>query len=379
LSAPTWLTDIGADVPRRYQDLELQWGPVIRREGLGRGKISEMAGVGETTARALAEYAHNRTPHTPPSLGAGGRAIPMVPAPQRAGMELENPPPPGSHEDVRDLIEHRAKVYARKMARRGDRVRRIRLRDDLPICIANFGDPHVDDDGCDWPRLLKAVETVRDTEGMWAGQVGDLHNNWVGRLASLYEKQSTTREEALKLARWLLHSAPHLYVVAGNHDLWRDSWDMLRAMIGSAPIHVLERYEARIQLQWPNGVTKRIHVRHDFKGRSQWNPAHGMVKAAMLDGWADVYLQGHHHEAAENMLVRHDGTVARVVKVGAFKRMDSYAEQHAFTPCDHGEVAYTIFDPQASRSTEQIRVLWDADEAAAMLQWLRERRRNESS
>ena len=61
-----------------------------------------------------------------------------------------------------------------------------------PIGIVHFGDPHVDDDGTDWAALERDIKLVRETEGLFASNIGDTTNNWVGRLGRLYGQQATS-------------------------------------------------------------------------------------------------------------------------------------------------------------------------------------------
>ena len=57
---------------------------------------------------------------------------------------------------------------------------------------------------------------------MVAINIGDLTNNWIGRLMSKYADQETTRQQAIKLIEWYLGSSGVYWagVVGGNHDFW---------------------------------------------------------------------------------------------------------------------------------------------------------------
>lgn len=369
-----WEADAGAAIPDQYAALERQWGAEVRAHGLGRERLSRVAGISEHAAMAVIRLATGRTVHEAPSLRSPQRPPTSEAVPDGGLSPAVHPPSEPDEEEVAQLIEHRRQVYVQAQRKREDRVRTVRVRDRLPICIAHMGDPHVDDDGCAWPALIDAVETIRDTPGMYAGNVGDVTNNWTGRLMHLWAHQSTGAEEAMQLARWLLRTAPHLYLVGGNHDEWAGGWGALLRLLDSAPISVVARHEARIRLVWPDDEEIRICVRHTYRGSSMWNPTHGPSRAAQLDPWGDLYVAGHHHEAAEQLLTRPDGSWARTVKVAGFKRLDSYAAQHGYAEAEGGEVAYTILDPYAARPPDRIRVMWDPREAADLLGWLRERR-----
>ena len=72
----------------------------------------------------------------------------------------------------------------------------FKMKSNDPIGICWFGDPHVDDNGCNWPLLRKDCEIVASTPGMYGANIGDSHNNWVGRLGALYANQDTSKDTA---------------------------------------------------------------------------------------------------------------------------------------------------------------------------------------
>lgn len=143
-----------------------------------------------------------------------------------AGFVVEHPPeelPP-----VEDIIARREVDFKRKKkAHDAGLLIRVNVTMDGPVGICHFGDPHVDDDGCDWPALRQHVDTVKRTPGMLAGNVGDLQNNWIGRLARLYGEQGTSARESWAMAEWLMRSVPWLYLVLGNHDCLDDETEAL--------------------------------------------------------------------------------------------------------------------------------------------------------
>ncbi|MBV8593424.1 MAG: hypothetical protein JOZ27_03875, partial [Caulobacteraceae bacterium] len=120
-----------------------------------------------------------------------------------------------------ELIDHLTARHAqRRVHAEAAKLRTVRIHTEGPIGLAFFGDPHVDDPGCAWGDLKRDVELCRDTKGMFAVDVGDDSNNWVGRLQRLYANQDVTARQSLKLIEWLMTSLPWLYREKGNHDAW---------------------------------------------------------------------------------------------------------------------------------------------------------------
>ena len=63
-----------------------------------------------------------------------------------------------------ELIEQRTEVFKRKDAReRKDEFINIKIKDPKPIGLYIQGDPHVDDDGCDWVSLRNHIDIVNKT------------------------------------------------------------------------------------------------------------------------------------------------------------------------------------------------------------------------
>lgn len=157
------------------------------------------------------------------ALGVSERTVRrrLAALPAERALEDEVALTPAADEDlsIDELVAFRRMVTQRKInAHRVNKLQAVKVKLDGPIAITHIGDPHIDDDGCDIAQLEHDLTTVGRTEGMFAGHIGDLTNNWIGRLARLYAHQSTTGKQAVKLAEWMLGLAPNLYVVAGNHD-----------------------------------------------------------------------------------------------------------------------------------------------------------------
>ncbi len=279
---------------------------------------------------------------------------------------------PGEDSDVEDLIDRRVAAFQRKAARKAKKVHRVEAN--APFAVCHFGDPHVDDDGCDWPELLRTIDTIKATPGMRAGNVGDTINNWVGRLEKLYKHQTTTEGEAFALAGWLMRAVPWDYVVLGNHDHWNQGSIIFDLLARDSQIVALEPHEARIEYVSPRtGNTCRTVIRHDFKGHSMWNKSHAAMKVSKMRPWGDLYVCGHRHIWSINREETHDKRIATALRVRGFKRFDDYADAGGFQEDSYGASITTIHDLDHPLLTERMRVFHDVEEAAAYLGWLRAR------
>jgi len=248
---------------------------------------------------------------------------------------------------IEELIAHRKKKYDYKMSsKHSRRLVNIKLETDGPIGIAHFGDPHVDDDGTDLSQIMHFMNVINDTEGMYAGNLGDIQNNWIGRLAALYGQQATSARESWKLTEYFVNKVNWLYLIAGNHDVWSGDGDPLEFIMRDHQ-GLYERWGARMRLIFPNNKEVRINARHVFKGNSMWNSAHGVAKAAQM-GWKDHILTCGHTHVSGYQVVKDpaSGLISHALQVASFKIMDSYAEKLGLDDKNIFNCPVTIIDPQ---------------------------------
>ncbi len=279
---------------------------------------------------------------------------------------------PSGDEPIEDLIARRAAAFTRKHeARQARELIPVKVRVDGAYGVLHMGDPHVDDDGCDWPTLTRHLELIDRTEGLFAANVGDLSNNWVGRLARLYASQGTTAADAVRMVEWFVGRVRWLYLIGGNHDAWSGAADPVKwfsAQAGAA----YQWHGMRLELQASSGPPVRINARHDFAGSSQWNGAHAPAKAARM-GWArdHIYTCGHRHSASHNTLFLNDAEhVAHAIRLGAYKKYDDYADAKGFSR-ENVPAAVTVINPAARDALGLVTVFWDVEAAADYLRWLR--------
>jgi len=221
----------------------------------------------------------------------------------------------------------------------------IKVNIEGPFGLLIFGDPHVDDPGCAFGLLKSHVELAASHPYIVAGNIGDLANNWVGRLARLYADQSITARESWTLVEWLVTSVNWLFIIAGNHDLWAGSGDPVQwfsKQVGS----LYEGHGVRLALNHPCGAVTRIHARHDFPGHSIWNAMHG-PKRELVAGFRDhLLVAGHRHIGGDEGTVSPDGICSQLVRVSGYKKADTYAVALGLKKMPIHPAALVIIDPR---------------------------------
>lgn len=277
-------------------------------------------------------------------------------------------------EPIDELLERRCRSYERQAENQKIEEKVVTIPTSEPFGIVHLGDPHLDDDGTDLPLLRKHVKLIQDTPGLYASCIGDVTNNWAGRLGMLWASQGTSCRESWRLAEWLITSVPWVFFVKGNHDLWSGpgsgalDWILQETTCGASGPHDL-----RIRLEgegWTSPI--RIWARHSWPGMSIWHPLHGQVRAAKMAGYpADILIGGHTHNWGYHLEELPGGQLSHCVQIGSYKKIDGYSLSLGYRSQVEGAACVTIIDPMASTGTGRISVLWDVDEAARYLTYLR--------
>lgn len=283
---------------------------------------------------------------------------------------------PDADTPVEELITQLERNYKRRADHNAaKRWMRFTLRDDGPYMLAIVGDPHLDDPGCAWPLLRRDVELMRRPH-THAICLGDVTNNWSGRLVRLYAEQETTRSQAWKLAEWFFRAVPWLVIVAGNHDMWSSSHGTGDPLDWMARGHAVKNdWLAQFEVATPSGHTIRVDARHDFKGSSIYNPVHGLMRAQKFSGGeADVLCAGHQHHA--EIYCGQDPSKSNkpfwLVRARGYKHVDDFAERHQFVSQAswYGSTVGIVVDPSREIGAA-VQAYCDLAEAAEILRYKR--------
>lgn len=281
---------------------------------------------------------------------------------------------PDHEEPISELLERRAQSFDRKhTAEVARRMIPVRINTDGPIGLALGGDPHLDDDGTDIRLVQRDLALINNTEGLYGANVGDYNNNWDGRLAKLYAEQSTSAEDAWRLVDWFIREVPWLFLIKGNHDAWSQSRDPIQRTADELGIYY--DYQARFDLKLPSGRSVIVNARHDYRGHSQWNPAHGPAKAIQM-GWRDhIAVAGHLHISGYGPY-RDPASrrISHALRVASYKVHDRYAKQNNFPDQAIMICPVAIIDPRFQDDDPRfITVILDTEEGAEYLTWKRQK------
>jgi len=284
---------------------------------------------------------------------------------------------PDSDLPAEELVKRGLERWDRKeKAHNARKLINVNLRKQLDgiFGVAIIGDPHLDDDGCNWRKITEDNKAMVDS-GMVAINIGDLSNNWIGRLMSKYADQETTRKQAIKLIEWYLSKTGVYWagVIGGNHDFWGHEHGNVLDFIMRTQPGVYENHGFRLNLLCPNGRQVRLNCRHDFKGNSQWNESHSVSKAARF-GTDDIYAAGHRHISGYQIVKDHEtGKISHAVRVAGYKEIDDFALQKNFRDHKIWESMCFIIDPYQDDPLRFIKPVFSLQEAAEELKWKRKK------
>ena len=289
--------------------------------------------------------------------------------------EPQVPDLPADDLPVEELIALQIKRFEKRSARaEAKRWIEIGMPDDRPFGLLWFGDPHVDDNGCNWSLLRAHCAAAANAESVYGCSVGDITNNWVGRLTRLWADQDTSRATAQKFAKWLLLESGVRWLVwtLGNHDLWYGA-ELLKEYAAQAPQRLLmEDWGCQFQLRCPGGQAYRVWQSHNFPGNSMWNTLHGPQRAAHTKDWSHMYVCGDTH----NWALHQEESASRqftywLIRTRGYKYLDSYGERLGHQSQREGASILTVVNPQAESLAAQLQCFADVETGLEYLAWLR--------
>lgn len=290
-------------------------------------------------------------------------------SPVNKGFSIDKPPV-SVNRSIDELFADQVERFKAKQSRSETKRSGIdvSIEGEGPYALMLFGDPHADDDGCDLEYLAYCMEVTKTTPRTFAINIGDMLNNWIGRLGRLYAHQHTTDDEGIKFMEWLLVQIPWLAVTLGNHDLWNSAAQMACRHAGVLYVS----HGARFNIRCGDSVLK-VDARHDHPGRSQYNAAFGQVKQQYRGSDCHIIAGGHIHTGAYTLVKNGvSGRLGHCIRLGAFKRYDEYADAMGFSDDSIGPCCMVVVDTNRDEDEPGFcSVFWNLEHGAAFLAMLR--------
>lgn len=283
---------------------------------------------------------------------------------------------PSPELSVKEILDHKRRVL--KRIRHYENARHLvhtKIHSSGPFGLWIFGDLHLDDDGCAIDQLQEDMDLVLSTPAMFAGHIGDVLNSWIGKLAHLNAKQTTTAKQAWLLAEWFFEAMKSrmIFVTTGNHDAWNQGEDLL-GWIGKQTRTTMEPRDIRLSLDCPNGRSIVVSAKHTHKGSSMWNQAHGQMRFAQkgIRG-CHLVVSGHRHTSGYGLVVDPlDGLISHCIQIASYKAFDEYQRTGDFQSHFISPSVVAIINPDATTQAGLVQVFHDTKEGARYLAHLRQ-------
>lgn len=278
---------------------------------------------------------------------------------------------PSADEPIDEYLDRRCKQFGREQTRRkAEKWMPVTFNETGAFAVVFFGDPHLDDGGCNIPLLREHIKLCK-APGIYAACVGDYTNNWVGNLARLYGEQEADKKTARRLAHWFMNGCGLRWSVLllGNHDTWNEGEAILGLMADKAVY--LPNWEAQLEFR-AGGNKWLVHMAHDFKGSSIHIPCYGGIRKARTESPAELFISGHRHSYGGASLA--DCERGRFIRVGmarGYKWADTHAKVNGYTQGEEAASIMAIFNPKAKTRAGRITLFEDLEIGAAVLKTLR--------
>ena len=252
--------------------------------------------------------------------------------------------------DTDEVLKEALKEWDRTQRREDKRAKQVIEFDRGPIGLALMADLHFGSPGTDYGRVFADAELIAKTEGMYAGTVGDLVDNFI--LAKLAHARRDNRllieDEWTLVKKFMSLIGPKLLLaVGGNHDYWTRlaaGIDFFTEILnGINPDALYDEDDSRVTIKigavsWPG------RIRHKWRGASIYNETHGIERAGKWDHDFVWGVGAHTHVSGLARQFNNSGENGLALLCGAYKRVDKYARSHGFVKANQSAAVAIIFD-----------------------------------
>lgn len=288
-----------------------------------------------------------------------------------AGMieegEWSRDPNTPTSEQYLSAKERKLKAFAKKKAKGDWRKPVLTTLPGKPFRLKLFGDPHLDADGCNFELFEKHfMDLGPGTYGIW---IGDAFNNWLKALSHLWKGEGDPSDAWLlfehlmaERGEWLIGGC------SGNHDDWTHGpTDPVSEIMRKYGVRY-RKGAIRLMVQCGDYAPMFWSIRHKWRGRSIYSPAHWGARA-VHDGWhGDLLMVGGHIHVDDPRMIVRDDCITHVCQISAFKEFDEFVDVHGFNGPKISPVWDLVIDPsRPDNDADKVKVFWDSTRAAAYL------------
>jgi hypothetical protein len=281
---------------------------------VGRVDLQKITGAGQGDIRAALKVVEMETTEQSSDVEVQG-----LTADDFAGR------PPG--EIIDGLIRQQEKIE-RIVQKRYSQT--IEVKDGKPIAVVFFADLHIGNKYTDYRLLKSDMDIIKQTPGMYCVGVGDLWDNWIGKLARMQAEQACNFADELSLLEWFVTELEPkwLALVLGNHGfrtVRQANVDILQRLLRNKKI-LYDQHGMRFRLSVGDASWK-VKVQHKWPGLSQYNQTHPLEKDRVFYEDHDIAVGAHTHVGTLIRPNLYKNKLVYNIMVGTYKMDDDFAKQ----------------------------------------------------
>jgi len=226
-------------------------------------------------------------------------------------------------------MELRKEVYAKRDIH-------INLETNDPVGMFFAGDLHIGDIGTDHQALLRDVERIQQTEGLYGTLGGDYINNFInpGGRRKIANHEILPVEFAWELTADLFDRLKDSLwaILIGNHDNWTyDAADIDKLGQIVRDLGVPYGFHGcNVHITYPTGQSYKVRLRHKYRFESSVNILNAVKQMWRWDEQFDVGVLHHLHQPGVEAFLAPERGQCWAIRPGSYKVEDDWGFERGF-------------------------------------------------
>lgn len=250
----------------------------------------------------------------------------------------------------------------------------VKLTSDEPIGFFFMGDLHIGDIGTDHKALLRDVELIQKTEGLYGALGGDYINNFILGGKKIKNHEVLPVEFAWELTADLFKRLNDslVMILLGNHDAWSDvaaEVDVLGEIVNKIGVPY-GKHGTNVNISFPSGQDYKIRLRHKYQFNSNQNLLNSVKQMYRFDEDFDIGVLHHLHTPGIEMFPAQRG-MCWALRPGSYKAEDDYSYELGFSKSGFG-MSKTFHTDESCRYSVPMAILFPNERRIQVLPSIRD-------
>jgi hypothetical protein len=233
-----------------------------------------------------------------------------------------------------------------------------------PIGFFFMGDLHVGDVGTDHAALLRDIELIQKTEGLYGSMGGDYINNFILGGKKIKNHEVLPVEAAWDLTADVFERLREslLMILLGNHDEWTDvaaEIDKVSEIVAKIGVPY-GKHGSNLHLGFPDGQQYKIRLRHKYMFNSSQNLLSSVKQMYRWDDPFDIGVLHHLHTPGIEMFPAPERGMCWAIRPGSYKVEDDYSYALGYSTNGFG-MSRTFGTEQSCRYSVPVAILYPGE------------------